>query len=260
MKASATIAVLALLFSIFSFSEVDPFKAAPDPPRPERIIDKLPKSISFHQVKDGQYLYVISGIYATSPKQDIEDPGSLLGLPLIPDCLTCTFDFKKLTCTFTTSRKLTYSELAYALDDIAKLGGDMPYWAELEARDLDDTKDFKRIRYEIEEVKKEPPAELAWFWIQDDQKFQIPLGLGGFGQGGLLVVPSTAQCMCHSKFTIRILDLKGKIIWKHTDAAYGSVRVALSSDEELGIHKIWLHRSDHGTNTTFVITGHRIQE
>jgi hypothetical protein len=260
MKASAIVTALALLFPIISFGVVDPFEVAPDPPRPERVIERLPKSISYRQVEDGQHVYVISGIYATSPKQDIEDLGSLLGNPLIPDCLTCTFDFKKLTCTFTTSRKLTYSELAYALDDIAELGGDMPYWAEVEARDLEDTKEFKRIRYEIEEVKKEPPAGLAWFWIQDDQKFQIPLSLGGFDQGSLLVVPSTALCMCHSRFIMRILDPKGMVIWKQTDAAYGSVRIALSSDEELGMHKVWLHRSDHGANTTFVITGSRIQE
>jgi hypothetical protein len=260
MKASAIVTALALLFPIASFGEVDPFEAAPDSPHPERVIERLPNSISYRQVEDGQHLYVISGIYATSPKQDIGDPGSLLGEPLIPDCLACVFDFKKLTCTFTTSRKLTYSELAYALDDIAELGGDMPYWAELEARDLEDTKEFKRIRYEIEEVKKVPPAELAWFSIPDDKKFQIPLSFGGLGQGSLLVVPSTAQCMCHSRFNIRILDPDGRVIWKQTDAAYGGVRIALSSDDELGMHNIWLRRSDHGSNSDFIISGQSIPE
>jgi len=250
--------ILMLFFAVLPSApaEDDPFAESDGEARPERAILKLPGGVTHKMVDETSHQYTVSDIYmGAASKEDDPKKASSTYAFLIPDVLDLNLDFKAKKATFTTSRKLTLSELAYAIDDMAELGGDIPYWAELDARDLQDTKEFTRIRYKIEEVKKDPPAELAWFWIPDDQPFQIPLSLGGFGQGSLLVVPSTAQCMCHSRFTMRILDPKGKVIWQQKDAAYGGVRIALSSDDQLGMHKIWMRRSDHGTNADFIING-----
>lgn len=255
MKAYALVTALALLFPIVSFGEVDPFEAAPDPPRPERVIERLPKSISHREIEDGQHEYVISGIYATSPKHDIEDPGALLGEPLIPDCLTCTFDFKKLTCTFTTSRKLTYSELAYALDDIAELGGDMPYWVELEARDIMPSELAGRLEYTTSTVTIDAPTGLAWFWAPDDKPLRIPLSYGGPNLGTLLIVPSTAHCMAHSRYVLRVLDGNGLLVWTDEKTLFAGVKIALSDIDKDSMHEIWIYRDDHGKEERFQITG-----
>ncbi len=229
--------------------------------RPERAILKLPRAVTHKMIDARKHQYTVSDIYmgAASQEKDPKDASSSYKA-LIPESLDLDFDFKAKKATFSTSRELSFSELAYAIDDMAKLGGDLPYWAELDARDLETTKEFTRFRYEIETAKKEPPPALAWFWIPDDRPFQIPLSLGGLELGSLLIVPSTALCMCHSKFVIRILDPKGKVIWKQEDAAYGGVRIALSSDDELGRHKIWMRRGDHGGSNDFIITGSATKE
>jgi hypothetical protein len=262
MKTPAIIGMLLFATLPTAPAEEDPFgESVGEAARPERSIAKLPSAVTHQMIDANRHQYTISDIYmgAASKEEDPKEASSTYKA-LIPDVLDIELDFKTKKATFSTSRELSWSELAYAVDDVAELGGDFPYWAELDARDLEDTKEFARVRYEIEEVKKDPPAELAWFWIPDDQKFQIPLSLGGFGQGSLLIVPATAQCMCHSRFTLRILDPNGRVIWKQTDAAYGGIRIALSSDDELGMHKIWMRRSDHGTNAGFIIKGQANQE
>ncbi|MGF1657146.1 MAG: hypothetical protein ACFCU3_09230 [Verrucomicrobiales bacterium] len=147
----------------------------------------------------------------------------------IPDALEFHLDLKAKKATFTTSRELAFSELAYAIDDIAELGGDLPFWVELEARDLEPTKEYARLSYKVESTAQEPPSALAGFWVPKRRAFQIPFSLGGPEQGSLLVVPTTAFCMCHSRFSLRILDPEGKLIWKEETTAYGKVRIALST-------------------------------
>lgn len=131
----------------------------------------------------------------------------------------------------------------------------MPFWAELEARDLEVSKDAPIIRYGVEATSQEAPPELAWFDMPTDRAFQIPLSFGGSRLGSFLVVPSTAFCMCHSRFTLRILDPKGKVIWKEEKTAYAGVKIALGNADEFGMHKIWLTRDDHGESKQLLITG-----
>jgi hypothetical protein len=262
MKFLAVIGILFFAILPRLPAEDDPFaKSDAEVVRPERTILKLPSAVTHKRVDAAKHQYVVTGIYmgAASKEKDPKE-GSSIYKASIPDVLDIDLNFETRKATFFTSRELSLSELAYAIDEMARLGGDIPFWAELDARDLQDSKNLTRIRYEIEDTKKEPPPKLAWFLVPDDRPFQIPLSLGGFEQGSLLVVPSTAQCMCHSRFTLRILDPEGKVIWKQEDAAFGGIRIALSSDDELGMHKIWMRRSDHGTNKNFIIRGHATQE
>ena len=228
--------------------------------RPPRTILKLPKAVSHRMIDATKHEYTISGIYSASAKNDeLKDIASTYKI-LVPDSLEFDLDFKTRKAIFSTSRELTMSELAYAIDEMADLGGDIPFWVELEARDLENTKDFSHIRYTIKATAEDAPAELAWFWVPKDRAFQMPLSLGGAELGSLLIVPTTAYCMCHSKYNLRILDPEGKLIWKEEDTAYAGVRIALSHANEFGMHKIWLTRDDHGASKTFLISGHFLQE
>ena len=228
--------------------------------RPERTNLKLPKAVKYRMIEAQKHEYVVFGIYDASANNEVLRDVASLYKTLIPEALQFDLDFKAKRAQFVTSRKLTLSELAYALDDMAKLGGDIPYWAELEARDIEHSKDFFRIQYEMKPVTEKFPVELAWFAVPKDRAFQMPLSLAGDIIGSLLVVPSTAHCMCHSKFHIRILDPEGKLIWHEENTACADVRIALSDDNEFGMHQIWLSRRDHGVMTRFLIRGHFLPE
>jgi hypothetical protein len=242
-------------------AEDDPLaKSTGEEARPQRTILNLPKAVTHRMIDATMHEYTISGIYSASAKNnEFKNVASTYKI-FIPDSLELDLDFKARKATFSTSRELSLSELAYAIDDMAKHGGDIPFWVELESRDLENTKDFARIRYTIEATDEDPPPELAWFWVPKDRAFQVPLSLGGSELGSLLVVPSTAFCMCHSKFNLRILDPEGKLIWKEEDTAYAGVRIALSNADEFGMHKIWLTRDDHGESKKFLISGHFIKK
>jgi hypothetical protein len=241
------------------FAEENPFaKARLAPERPERMILKLPKSITHRELKASMHEYTISGIYrgAAAKSMDPKESASNTKI-MIPDALDLDFDFKLGKATFSTTRKLSLSELAYAIDDMAELGGDIPYWAELEARDLQRTKQFARLRYTIKATDEIPPDDLAWFWIPRDREFRMPLITTASDLGNLLVLPSTAYCMCHSRFSLRILDSEGEVIWEDQDTAYAWVKIAIANDpDEPGTHKIWLTRDDHGESAQFLIRGH----
>jgi hypothetical protein len=252
MKASAIVAAVALLSPLVSLGEVDPFEPVPDPPRPERQIASLPKAISYSEDKEGHHVYVISGIYVSSPKHDVDDPGALLGMPLIPDCLECTFDFQKLTCTIKTSRKLTYSELAYAVDGIAELGGDMPYWAELEARDLPASTEYTKFHFDLAKVDDATPKGLAWFWLSSKEVFEMPFAFGD-RFGSVMIVPTTGFCMCHSRYCIRLLDPDRKVVWSDTDTAFAGIALAVADEDEDLNQEILIRRDDHGQKSNFRI-------
>ena len=251
MKA-ALIASFGLLAASLAHAEEDPFAdPAPAPPRPERKISSLPKSVTY-EAKDGSHIYTISGIYVTSPEHEIDDPGSL-SEAFIPDCEDCTFDFRKRTCTITTSRKLTFSELAYAIDDIAGMCGDLPYWFELEARDLPASEEFAGVRFAVEAVEGAHPKRLGWFWLPDDKPFEIPFAFGPNQTMKVLIVPTTAFCMCHSRYCIRILDESGKLVWQDNNTAYAGISVAVTDQDEDFVHELLIRRHDHGKDARFRI-------
>ena len=262
MKVLTIISMLLLAALPPLLADPDPFApAAAESKRPERTIVKMPQAVSHRKVSASKHEYTISGLCRGFAGKS-EDPKEAASTyeALIPHALDLDLDFKKAKATFSTSKELSLSELAYAIDDMAELGGDFPFWVELEARDLESTKDFTRIRYTVEATDAATPPKLAWFWLPKDRELRIPLSIGGPKFGSLLVVPSTAFCMCHSRFSLRILDPTGKLIWEEEDTAYAGVRIALTSDEEFGMHKIWLIRDDHGTSTKFLIREHFVEE
>jgi len=261
MKLQTYIALILLVCLPIAGAEADPFaETDTEQVRQERAILKLPKAVTHRVIGQSKHEYTISGIYAASAENDgLKDIASTYKI-FIPDSLDLNLDFKARKAIFSTSRELSLSELAYAIDDMAELGGDIPFWVELEARDVEDTKEFARIRYEIVATDEDIPPDLAWFWMPKDRAFQVPLSLGGSGVGSLFIVPSTSFCMCHSRFNLRILDPGGRLIWKDEDTGYAGVRIALSNANELGMHKIWLFRDDHGESKKFLIRGRYVED
>lgn len=262
MKVPTVIALLVLAATFRLFAEADPFAdTGLESNRPERTIAEMPKSVAYTRVDATKHEYIVSGLYEgyAAKSEDLADAASAYKF-LIPDALSLDLDFKTAKASFSTRRELSLSELAYAIDDMAKLGGDFPYWAELEARDIGPTKNFAQVRYSIEATNATAPPELAWFRLPRDRAFRTPIILGDSELGSLLAVPTTAFCMCHSRFNLRILDPEGRLIWEQKETAYGSVRIALGNDNDSATHKIWLTRDDHGKSATFLIREHFVEE
>lgn len=233
-------------------------KSEPEPPRPVRKINKLPGSVSYKKLGDKRHQYQVTGLYADPKGRDQDDCGVSY---VVPDCVEAHMDRKKLTCAFVTSRKLSFSELAYALDDLARGGGEFPYWEELEARDLSASEERKFVNYSVALSKEAPPKELAWFGIPREGGLRLPIAYAGDGLGTLLVLHSTAYCCCHDRYSFRILDHEGKVIWKDDETVYGGVKIALSDPRgsEIDVatmHRVWISRLDHwNKEETFVISG-----
>ena len=232
-----------------AIAEDDPFSQTA-PPRPEREISSLPKSLAY-KFEDGRHIYTVSGIYDTSLEEGIEDVGQLCDY-CIPDCLECVFDFEKKICRFATSRELGFSELAYAVDDIAALCGDLPYWAELEARDIEVADEGDRIDFAVQEIEELHPRGLGWFSMPKDRKFEMPFN-GAERNMRILVVPTTGYCMCHSRFCIRILNNAGKVVWKDEEIGYASISIAVSDQNRDFVHEFLIRRHDHGKDARYRI-------
>jgi len=256
MKMKIALSFSLTIFTAFSSraAEPGPFAAPePDPPRPERVISKLPQSVTCQKGDGGVYAYGISKIYNAPDGKNGEDSLSSIYEALVPACISFKLSLEDRSCTFSTSRELTLSELAYALDDMAELGGDLPYWAELEARDIPRSELAGKRIYSTLPVTTNTPSGLAWFWLLDDQPFRIPLGSSVPESGSLLIVPSTAQCMCHPRYVLRILDEKGLLVWSDERNLFAGVKIALTDLDNDSVHEIWIERDDHGEKARFQI-------
>ena len=278
------IALLLLVFGAAVFGQdADPFSDTTETKEPSpRDISSMPASITYEQVGDKKHRYTIAGIYNASQKTKEEakkkrkknssrdrtsaDPFATDGETglgddypesiyegTVPDCDEFTIDFKTRKCAFLTSRKLTLSELADAIDQMAWLGGDIPYWSELEARDIAKSDHFKRANFIVEETKGDFPPNLAWFSVPKDRQISTLIGVNEFEQGQLIFTPTTAHCMAHSRFAIRVLDTDGRLLWSEDSIALASVRFTVADIDRDGLHDILLDRDDHGQATRFLI-------
>ena len=251
MKTSILAALMVASVAFAGAEDVGFGDSIPDSPRPERQITAVPKSLAY-TLADGFHVYTIKDIYAISSEREISDPG-LSAKAFIPDCKDCSFDFERRTCTIRTTRRLTYSELAYAIDDIAKHGCDMPYWAELVARDVGECDESSDFDFVVEEFKGDFPKNVAWFSLSDDRSFEIPFGITPLHHLKVLIVPTNAHCMCHSRYCIRILDTNGRVAWKDTGTAYAAVSVAVCPTSDGFGHQLLVSRYDHGEKAKFAV-------
>lgn len=278
------IALFLLIFgAVVSGQDSDPFSDATetaDPPL--RDISSMPASITYERVNEKMHRYTLTGIYNASQRAKEEEeknrrkdggrnegivdpfaPDGESGLcddypesiyeGMVPDCDDMTVDFKTRKCTFLTSRELELSELADAIDQLAWVGGDIPYWSELKARDIAKSTEFDTKNYTVGEIEEDFPPNLAWFWVPKDRQISTMIGIDGFEQGQLIFTPTTAHCMAHSRFAIRVLDASGKLLWHDDSTSLANVRFAVADVDRDGLHEILLDRDDHGKASRFLI-------
>ena len=236
------IALASILFAASVSAEQDPFttptrgevkKTSIEPPRPERNIARIPRAITYSKNKNGQNVYKLTGLYSHSDEKNDASHAAYYKM-LIPKCTGISMDRALGTCIITTSRKLSNSELAYAIDDMAESGDEIPYWRELEARDIPKSKAFSKTTYTIAPYQRGLPPDLAWFGV-DDTMTPVPLGLRS-EVGSLLIVPTTAYCMDYSRFALRVL-LRAEQKWTELNRAkvdfFTNRRIALAGPYSL---------------------------
>jgi hypothetical protein len=249
--------LLATLLGLCLGDEDDPFAEdfvpEPEPPRPERLIDRVPASIVGRAGKDGGWSYNIAGFYVGEiTEEDAEDLASTYSA-FIPDSAGVRIDVKQRTCTIETSRELTKSELAYAVDDLAYQGGGMPSWLELEARDLPKSEFLDKKHFALENFPGDFPKGLAWHGLRSDESFSLPFELRQFAGGELLINPTTAYCICHSRFAIRVRSSESGVIWHDDAALFGAIRVAMTDLNSDGAHEVLLRVTDHGKESQLIL-------
>lgn len=238
-----------------------PPPAMPEPPKPippepyhGKIIDRLPSSVDFQKFGQDRFFYQISGIYNPMMRNEIADGMAPVYRNMIPAGDKFEMDYSKGTCTIMTSRELAFHELAFALDEIAQLGGELPTFTELEARDIPMSSLATRYPYEI--VPEKAPGADGFDWQrmpEDGSVLKVPFSYGANDQGSLFIVPATAHCMVHSRFVIRILDREGWILWQDTETGYGTIEIALTDVDQDGAQELHLFRNNHGVEDDFTI-------
>lgn len=286
MRPEPTISFLLLFASCASLfaQQSDPFTNEGNGIRESgRLIEKLPDSIQFEILNNGKCRYTIDRIYdasyrtkmsyeeslenETESEPDSDDP---FGKPdyeyylsdnypaheyesMVPDCEEFHFDFPNRKCFFITSHELDPSKLADTIDQMAWAYGDLPYWHELEARDIPRSEHFDEGCYTIEDYEKEWPPNTAMFRAIRDRPIATQFVVHPAIQGEVLITPSTAHCMLHSRFALRILDMNGELLWLNDETLCADVVFAVSDIDNDGFHEILIDQNDHGETSRLVI-------
>jgi len=280
-KVSQAIALTSLILpSVVAQEEDNPFTDfTPPEDKPPRVIKKLPDSIRHDELPNGKHIYTVTRIYNASEKskaaiakanRERENTGRDINNPFgdrdylddfpesgykssMPDCEKVTINFEYRTCTFITTREIALPELADAIDHMAWNYGDLPYWNELEARDIAKSEHYHEQNFSVEPFEGEMPDKLAWFHAHGQQSVSSLIGLFGFRQGKLTISPTTAHCMAHSCFAIRVFDWDGKVYWRDDSTALADIQFAVADVDLDGDHDILIKRYDHGESDRFLI-------
>lgn len=223
---------------------------------PERGVLKLPQSVTHKLLGNGRHEYRVVGLYALDEGRDPADSASHSASTfeyLLPEGAEVEAELKDASLVIRTSVLIPYDTLAFAIDGIAAGGGEVPTWDELEARDLKKSELFDRDHYQIVKLDTDFPAGLAWLGMSRTQEVRLPFVTKFGSTGTLLVGPTTALCMCHSRFAIRILHEDGSLIWEDSDSAYGSVQIAMADTDGDRIHEVYFETKDHGKSARYVL-------
>lgn len=212
---------------------------------------QLPASV-VHVHEGGKHSYTIGGIFAGFVFESTSETGSNY-TSYFPDSLDASVDRERRTFTVSTSRPLSIVELKNAIDEVARGGGDLPYWTELQLRDTPKSPRYADGLFRVRPLKGEHPQGLAWFSVAKDGLLRFPIRLAFDHQGTVFVSNKTAYCMCHERYAIRILDADGRLLWQEQEVALGFCRFAVVDKDGDGVHEILIERYDHGKSARFVI-------
>ena len=129
----------------------------------------------------------------------------------------------------------------------------MPYWLELEARDLPRSEFLDKKHFALEKFPGEFPKRLAWNGMRRDESFSVPFELRQFPGGELLVNPTTAYCICHSRYAIRVRTSESGVIWQDDAVLFGAIKVAMVDLDSDGAHELLLRVTDHGKESQLIL-------
>lgn len=230
-------------------------KSSANLPRMADVSDQadapLPRSVAYQEIAPDKHSYTVDGIYNPLNKDEYSEGFASIYRNIVPHCTGFQVDYPGLKCTFTTSRKLETSDLAPALDEMARIGGEVPAFAELRARDIPESPLGSKIAFSMSADNGQTSGPLDWVRMPEEGELRLPVVLGASGPGTLLIVPSTAHCMIHSRFVIRFLDSDGLVIWKDGENAYGTIEIAMQPADGKPL-KLFLHRNNHGMEDDFL--------
>ncbi|YCM43089.1 hypothetical protein V2O64_17415 [Verrucomicrobiaceae bacterium 227] len=227
-----------------------------------KIQTAMPPGINYFKAEDNSHRYEIRNIYT------LHVPEQMRSNEILEEALTGAFpadlkianqialdiDLQRKTFALVSPRKLTSEEITDLLNPLA---GDrlLPSWHELLAREFPKSKIFKDHQFLANEVNPEPSKEFIWSEQKRLTPLRMPLSLGKNNQGQLELTPSCRYCICHSYFTLRILDKQGGIIWKSSDHLFkGLVKVSLEDSDSDGWQEIYLDCDDHGKEKRFKVS------
>ena len=215
-----------------------------------------PAHLTHMRLDNGHHEYRVVGLYALDEGRDPADSASYCANTfgyLLPEGAEVEAELKDGSLVIRTSVLIPYDTLAFALDGVATGGGEVPTWVELEARDLKKSELFDRNHYQVVKLDNDFPAGLAWLGMSRTQELRLPFVTKFWSTGTLLVGPTTARCMCHSRFAIRILHEDGSLIWEDSDSAYGAVQIAMADTDGDRIHEVYFEANDHGKSARYVL-------
>ena len=261
MKSSSHLFCLVAMFCSICWAqnEIDPFADQAEPKKPvipHRGIVALPSSITYEKLVDDRHQYGISGLYPFKEDSDLkilESHSVTVFDSVLPEGSKVEAEVKGESLIVISSQQIPHDTLAFAIDCIAIGAGHVSTWYELEARDLKNSGDFNPEHYLIEKRAGEFPPGLAWLSLHQIQELRIPFVTAIGSNGTLLISPTTGRCMCHSRFTIRILDENGLLLWKAADPSFGSLQIAISDTNQDQLHELNFKTHDHGTLSRFVV-------
>lgn len=208
----------------------------------------MPKSVHYKKTEDGKHEVTIDGVGTPFDSESRLGNQAMFSqrpidyLPSLPERISFNVDYEKGTCTLVTSRELKLSELAAAINQVAAARRDIPFWAELEARDFERAADYLSDRYLVEKLEGGPPSNLAWFWISPRESFSVPFGTKDWPIAGRLhVVPTTRTIGRELRYAIRVQNENGKVVWEDHSLVFGMSRMAVADSDGDGAHEIYLH-------------------
>jgi hypothetical protein len=70
--------------------------------------------------------------------------------------------------------------------------------------------------------------------------------------GSLKFNPSTAYCMCHSRYAMRLFDETGEYVWENQDNVYGNHYPVVYDFQNDGIDEIVIFREDHSDESLLI--------
>lgn len=218
---------------------------------PQLIAAELqwPKSIKYEQ-REGRHIYTILGIRSGNSENE-KDRAHYYKAGL--NWYDVKLDLKNNTCSFIAAEPVQILDFRTFLDYSGTVSGELPYWAELEARDLLEAPGPSAMQVTVTPAPKPFPDALAWFVMKSGEGFplQLPVQFGYGHTGALLITPLTSMCMSHDRFVLRLLDSTGKVMWKDDTIAYGYIKLALVDRDGDLFHEVLIDREDHGEKAQF---------